>query len=122
MRFILQSKKFQKILHLVKDSLCCEHFKHAHGDICKVLSLLFNSMLSHNYLPLKLMDSLLIPLLKDKKGDISDQDNYKTVTLINVVSEILETVRLNRYSSCLTTSDHQFGFNQNMVLTKAYLC
>ena len=24
-----------------KDSLCCEHFKYAHGDICKVLAFLF---------------------------------------------------------------------------------
>jgi hypothetical protein len=54
------------------DNLSSEHFRYASDRLCILFSLLFNSMLTHGFLPSHMMDSIIIPLLKDNKGDISD--------------------------------------------------
>ena len=92
------------------DGLDAEHFKFA-GHSCVIhLSLCFTMMLKHSHLPNGLTKVLLIPILKDKTGDISDKDNYRPIALASVSSKILETTILNRSRDCLQTSDHQFGF------------
>ena len=42
---------------------------------------LFNSMNVHGFIPTNMMESLIIPLLKEKKGDISDKDNYQPIAI-----------------------------------------
>ena len=92
------------------DGLDAEHFKFA-GHSCVIhLSLCFTMMLKHSHLPNGLTKVLLIPILKDKTGNISDKDNYRPIALASVSSKILETTILNRSRDCLQTSDHQFGF------------
>jgi hypothetical protein len=93
-----------------KDCLSSEHFIYAHDHICNLLTILFNSMLSHNHIPGKFMDTVIVPLLKDKKGDISDVDNYRPIALTCVFSKIFESVLLEKYRHFLTTSHNQFGF------------
>jgi len=41
------------------------------------LSLLFTFCLRHCYLPKACMDSVLMPLVKNKGGDLTDVDNYR---------------------------------------------
>ena len=49
------------------------------------------------------MRSILVPLIKNKNGDISDKNNY---------TPILEIVMLNVIESYIYTSHNQFGFKQ----------
>ena len=56
------------------------------------------------------MDTLLTPLVKDKKGDLSKSDNYRPLAITCIASKILELVILYRYEDLLVTSDNQFGF------------
>lgn len=94
------------------DELNAEHFKFA-GTACAVhLSLCFSMMLSHNFLPAALTKVILNPIVKDKTGDISDQDNYRPIALATVSSKIFERLILDRCHSNLATGDHQFGFKQ----------
>ena len=60
-----------------------------------------------------LMDTVLIPIIKDKKGDITDADNYRPIAITSVTSKIFEYVFLKRFSSYLSTSDNQFGFKSH---------
>ena len=57
------------------DSHNSELYKDVDDRIYVLFALLFNSMISHGYIPTHLMDSVIIPL-KDSKGDISDKYNY----------------------------------------------
>jgi len=36
------------------------------------------------------MDSVLMPLVKNKGGDLTDVDNYRAVALSNVETKVLE--------------------------------
>ena len=70
----------------------------------------FNSLFTHNYIPTGLLDTVIVPLIKDKKGDITDCDNYRPIALTCVLSKVLESLILFRCQCLLSTSSHQFGF------------
>jgi hypothetical protein len=58
------------------------------------------------------MITIVIPVLKDKKGDLSSKDNYRPVAITSVISKNFEAIILKRYQYCLVTSDNQFGFKR----------
>ena len=51
------------------DGLAAGHCMFAHHVTHVFLSLLFNSFISHGYLPADLMRTALVPIIKNKKGD-----------------------------------------------------
>ena len=93
-----------------KDNLCSEHYKYASERLHVLFTLLFNAMVVHGFVPSHLMDTIIIPLLKDIKGDISDKDNYRPIAITSVSSKIVELLVLNRFNNCLSTSCNQFSF------------
>ncbi len=68
------------------DNVFSEHLKYAHDKLSALLSILFNAVLTHDFLPATLLDTIIDPLLKDKQGDIGDKDNYHPLALTYVVS------------------------------------
>ena len=92
------------------DGLQAEHFKFAEQACAVHLSLCFSMMLKHGHLPPDLVKVVLVPIVKDKTGNLSDQDNYRPIAKASVSSKILESIILNRCKRHLFTSDHQFGF------------
>ena len=92
------------------DNLSSEHFIYAYDNLCVLLCLLFNSMICHNHLPEKFMNTVLVPILKDSKGDISDCNNYRPISITCIMSKILESVILVKYKALLCSTDNQFGF------------
>ena len=93
-----------------QDGLQSEHFKFGPEGLSVLLCLVFNAIVLHSYLPQGLMDTVLIPIIKDKKGNLSSKENYRLIAIASVISKTLETVILNRFHYCLVTSDNQFGF------------
>ena len=59
-----------------KDGLIAEHFIYSHESLSVSLTVLFKCMLIHYHIPHKFMDTLIIPLLGDRKGDASNKDIY----------------------------------------------
>ena len=64
----------------------------------------------HNHLPEGFMSTVIIPILKDTKGDLTSCDNYRPVALTSVISKIFELLILEKYSSQFITTCNQFGF------------
>jgi len=95
------------------DGLMSEHLTKASPQIAVLLSLVFNCMLSHGHLPDELMNTCIISIVKDKKGNLSDKDNYRPIALTNVISKVLELYILDRYSSYFNTGCNQFGFKKD---------
>ena len=56
------------------------------------------------------MDTLLIPIVKDKKGNLCSKDNYRPIAITSVLSKIFEAIILDRYYDNLHTEHNQFGF------------
>ena len=71
---------------------------------------MFTSCLTHGYLPDGLMRTIIIPLIKNKTGDICDTNNYRPIAQVTAISNILEIVILDRIECCIDTSFNQFGF------------
>ena len=111
------AKEIANAIKNTKSNKCCgndglysEHFKYAHNRIHVLLALMYNAITIHGHVPESLMDSILVPLIKDKKGSVTSTDNYRPLMLTNIASKILELVILDRYEEMLHTSDNQFGF------------
>ena len=56
------------------------------------------------------METIIIPLIKDKKGLVTDTDNYRPEAVTSVVSKIIELLLLIRLQNQLETACNQFGF------------
>ena len=56
------------------------------------------------------MEIIIVPIIKNKKGLITDKDNYRPIAITSVVSKILELLLLDRLQFQLETSSNQFGF------------
>ena len=56
--------------------------------------------------------SIIIPLIKDKTGDITDKNNYRPIALSTIASKILESVIMDKCHDLLYTSSNQFGFKR----------
>jgi hypothetical protein len=95
------------------DGLYAEHFKFACDKLSVLLSIVMNAMLIHGHLPSTFMETVILPVIKNKRGDITNKDNYRPIAITNIFSKVFETVLLHRYSSLLVTSDNQFGFRNN---------
>ena len=97
-----------------KDNIKSEHIKFASDYLHVLLTLLFNSMLNHGYLPQNMIDTILVPVIKDKKGCISSVDNYRPIALTSVLSKLMESIILCYCKDKFNTNMNQFGFKSKL--------
>ncbi len=102
------------------DGVAPEAIKYGGSVLAVHLTLLFNMFISHCYIPVDLIQTTIVPLLKNKAGDISDMSNYRAIALSNSISKVLENVLLTCFQACDDYDDyHQFGFRRNHSTTLA---
>ena len=94
------------------DNLSSEHFQCANKRVSVLFALLFTSLFVHNYLPQNMLKSVLVPIVKDKSGNLTDKTNYRPIGLNSLCSKLLERIMLERMSTCIENND-QFGFKAN---------
>ena len=92
------------------DEISAECFKFSNTKMHVLLSLLFSMCLSHGYLPSTLIKTTIVPIVKNKSGNLSDSNNYRPIAIATITSKLLESVLLLKCSDYLTTCDNQFGF------------
>jgi hypothetical protein len=56
------------------------------------------------------METIIVPIIKDKRGSVTDKDNYRPIAVTTVLSKILEMIFLKLNVDRLETGDNQFGF------------
>ena len=95
---------------LGRDEVPTEVFRYAPERLIVILSILFTSCLRHQHLPADITNIDIIPLLKSKQKDPSVSDNYRPLSIANVISKIFEKVLLSRMMPFFNTTDNQFGF------------
>ena len=92
------------------DGLSGESLKFADPILALLLSICFTCMFRHSYLPVSMLDSVVVPLVKNKNGDLSDKNNYRPIALSSTISKVFENIILHRLEEYLWTTDNQFGF------------
>ena len=78
--------------------------KHASANIHVLFSLFYTTAINHGYLPNNFMKTIIVPLVKNKTGDISDVNNYRPIALVTVTSKIFENILWTCY---ILTSIHR---------------
>jgi hypothetical protein len=100
------------------DGIAAEAIKFGGNLLVTHLTLLFDMFVSHCYIPQDLTMTTIVPMLKNKTGDLTDVNNYRAIALSNSMSKILESVILNSFLSCDKQEDvYQFGFKRGHSTT-----
>ena len=63
------------------DRLFAEHYIHADSRLAVLLSTFFTSALTHGHIPDAFMQSISVPVIKNKYGDSNDVNNYRHIAL-----------------------------------------
>jgi hypothetical protein len=74
----------------------------------------FNLLLKHEYVPSQFGLGIVIPLLKDRNGNVCSSENYRGITVSPVISKIFELCLLQKFGSFFETHDLQLGFKKNV--------
>ena len=78
------------------DGITAEHLKYASQRLYYFLSMCLTGFFIHGFLPESMMSVLIVPVIKDKAGNINSKDNYRPIALANIISKIVEIIMLNR--------------------------
>lgn len=103
------------------DDLSIEHLQHAGVHVNRVLAMFFNICIRHGYLPEQLMKTVVIPIVKNKTGDLADKSNYRPISLATVVSKVLDGLLERQLSGRVKLHDAQFGFRPGLS-TESAIC
>ncbi len=76
------------------------------------ISLLFDSMLSHGFVPSDFLLSTLIPIPKNKRKSLNMSDNYRAIALSSILGKLFDNILLHKCEDIFLTSDLQFGFKK----------
>ena len=74
--------------------------------------ILFTSIFTHGFIPSKMIDSVLVPIIKNKAGTLADKNNYRSTGISSVCSKILERIILDRIERYVVITDNQVGFKR----------
>ena len=72
------------ILGLMSSRINSESLKHADHLVCLLLSSCFICMFTHCYMPSSMVKSIIVPLVKNKCGNLADKNNYRPIALFNM--------------------------------------
>ena len=101
------------------DGIETEHLIYAHPLLVVQLCVMFNVMLQHSVVPKAFHAGIIIPVVKDKRGDLTDITNYRAITLSPCISKLFEMCVLELYGELLLTSSLQFGFKKKLSTSHA---
>ena len=83
-----------------------------------ILSILFTSVLFHEFSPNSMILGTMIPIPKDRKKSLRNSGNYRAIALGSIFSKILDWVNLIKEEMTLCSSDLQFGFEKGTSTTQ----
>ena len=92
------------------DGLNGESLKYADPLLCLLLSICYTCMFKHSYMPQSMINSIIVPLVKNRCGNLTDNNNYKPIALSSITSKVFEHIILLKLEEYLWTTDNQFGF------------
>ena len=67
-------------------------------------------MFKHSYMPQSMINSNIVPLVKNRCGNPTEKNNYRPIALSSITSKVFEHIILLRLEEYLWTTDNQFGF------------
>jgi len=73
----------------------------------------------HGYVPSNFGCGIIVPILKDRLGDVSSLDNYRAITVSNTIAKVFELCLLRKFGDFVTRRRLQFGFKKGVGCSNA---
>ena len=74
------------------------------------LSIIIKRFLLHAHASNILLLSTLVPIIKDKMGDICSSQNYRSIAISSLILKVVDWVVIILYGECLNLDDLQFSY------------
>lgn len=103
------------------DGLSIEHLQHAGVHLPRVLAMFYSLCMGHSYLPVDLMRTIVVPIAKNRTGDLADKCNYRPISLATILAKVLDGLLDLRLEKYLNLHDAQFGFRPGLSTESAIL-
>ena len=91
--------------------------KHAPLSFHKHLANIIKCYLIHGHVSDVLLLATIMPLIKNKLGDIESSDNYRSIALSSVILKIFDWIVLLLFGKCLELDELQFAYQKNCSTT-----
>ena len=104
----LKKNKTDPVLGLTSDCLL-----NAPSLFFEYLSIIFRSWLFHGHVTEMLLLSTLVPIIKDKMGNLCSSDNYRSIAISSLILKIFDWVLIILYGNKLNLDDLQFGYQEH---------
>ena len=105
----LKPGKTDPVLKITSDFIV-----HAPDIVFQLLSMCLKSYMIHAHITDFLLTSMLIPIIKDKLGDLTNSDNYRSIAISSVVMKLFDLVIMNLFKENLYFDDLQFGYQADV--------
>ena len=78
------------------DGVYVETIKFAHARLHVLLSFCFSLCFSHGYMPADMIETTIVPIIKNKCSNLADSNNYRPIAIATIVSNCLSLLRVVR--------------------------
>ena len=85
----------------------------------KHLELMIKAFLFHGHVSGSLLLATLVPIVKDKLGDLCSSKNYRSIAISSVILKLIDWLIINIFGHFMKLDDFQFGFQP---LSSTSLC
>ncbi len=96
------------------EGLCAENLLYGGPIVSNLLCLFFNSAMVHGFLPQKLMNVQIVPILKKPQLDKEKVGNYRPIAIASVISKVMDKLVLSLNEKLFVTTANQFGYKKKV--------
>ena len=87
---------------------------HGPDILFELIATCFRSYIIHAHVSSFLLISTLVPLIKDKLGDLTSSNNYRSIAISSLILKIFDLVILSALSEHLCLDDLQFSYQEEV--------
>ena len=98
-------------------SFTSDFLKNAPDILFSHLAIIIKSFLIHAHASYVLLLSTLVPIIKDKMGEISSSKNYRSIAISSLILKIIDWVTILLFGECLNLDDLQFSYQSGCSTT-----
>ena len=91
--------------------------KRGPNSLFRHIANMIKSFLIHGCVSNLLLVATIIPLIKDKLGDIENSDNYRSIALSSVILKVFDWVVITLFGKNLGLDELQFSYQKNCSTT-----
>ena len=93
----------------------------SNDDFINNIVVFLNCIFKHSHIPTNLLNGEISPIVKDKKGNLSDSNNYRPIMQSSNILKIIELFIQDILLEKIVLNSRQFGFLNNISTSHATL-